>query len=76
MSKKYTVLGLYEDTGQSYAGHYTGKDQYDAMAKAAKDLAYSDTLVIIGAISGFKQLLTPGDDNQASVYASNYESED
>lgn len=71
--RTFTVLGVYEDSGQTFAGYYPGKDQYEAIANAAKDTGYSSTLIIIGAIPGVKKLLTPGEDNIISAYASNYD---
>ena len=76
MVKKYTVLGVYDDTGETFAHHCAASDEYAAIEQAAKDGNYSSDLVIIGAVSGHVQLLTPGADNITSVYASNYERDD
>lgn len=65
----WTVIGLREDTGEVWVAHLEGKyrDEYDAMRIAAQGC--DDDLVILGAIKGFAELLTPGDDNNKSVYA-------
>ncbi len=67
--KPYTVLGLYDDSGQSFADHTHAMDAYSAMTAIADASESPETLCIIGAIEGHHTLDTPGCDNSASAYA-------
>lgn len=70
VEKRFTVLGLYEDTGQIFSHAVAAADIFDAMRKAAAHPAYNDTLVILGALPGEHTLQGPGCDNDKTAYAS------
>ena len=67
--KAYTVMGIYENTGEAFAEHVSAEDVYGAMREVANGPDCADDLCIIGAIEGHHDLHTPGDDNMASAYA-------
>lgn len=65
----YTVIGYYEDSGQSCAMPAEGADAYQAMQNVAKSVEFPDTLCIVGAIEGRHVLITPGRDNGMTAFA-------
>lgn len=65
MMALYTVLGLWEDNGQTYSEQVEADDQYQAMGIVGSSNA---SLTIIGAIEGHHILLTPGEDNWTAAY--------
>jgi hypothetical protein len=67
--KDYTVIGVYENTGEAFADHVTAMDAYSAMTQVADGPDCADDLCIIGAVLGHHVLDTPGDDNMATAYA-------
>lgn len=69
MPKKYTVLGVYNDNGQTYSCLCeNAEDAYDAMRMVASGPELSEDLCIIGAIEGDHDLITPGCDNGFSAF--------
>lgn len=75
--KVYTVIGIYEDNGQTYVCKVEGAvDAYDAMRMAATKPDFADDLCIVGAIEGDHVLITPGEDNGFCAYASDLQLEE
>lgn len=67
--KTYSVIGFWDDTDQAFCDHVQASDQYEAMGKVGTREGVG-TLVLIGAIEGEHDLLTAGDDNDSTCYAS------
>lgn len=68
--KNYTIIALDENSGESVRYVIHAATPYEAMALAAARAAEPSAFVILGAIEGAHTLIRPGDDNNASVYAS------
>ena len=72
MDHPYTVFGVYESTGQTWAEHYAASDPYDAMRKAAvaaKTRFVAEDLLILGAVLGQHELTPACDDSGNAAYA-------
>lgn len=66
---KFTVIGMYDDTGQAFADSVEAADASEAMRLvAACSLAPSD-LCIIGAIEGEHTLAAPCEDSGKTAFA-------
>lgn len=66
---KWTVIGLYEDTGQVYTEVATASDAFQAMVNvAASIIDGADSLVILGAVQGEHELVPPGIDSGTATY--------
>lgn len=66
---KYTVIALWEDSGEPYAQDVEAQDAFDAMHKIALQNPSSD-FCIVGAIEGFHTLTAPCDESGKSAYGS------
>lgn len=64
----FTVIGFYEGEYQAFADHIEASDEFHAMGLIGAQHT-EDDLVIVGAIPGAHQLLTPGDDNESIASA-------
>lgn len=68
--KLWTVIGLHDEDGATFAHQVEADDPYEAMRKvAAENLDRSDDACVVGAIEGAVALIPPGDDNNISAYA-------
>lgn len=66
----WTVIGMYEDTGQVYSETVMAEDAYRAMAIVSTDIEEDrDTLCVLGAIQGDHYIVTPGEDNGSAAFA-------
>lgn len=70
--RSYTVIGVYDETGEVFAREYRGKDGHQAMRAAATIAASNgqgESLQILCAMPG-AQIITPAsDDSGKSAYA-------
>lgn len=64
----WTVVGYYDGDGNAFAAHAEADDAFEAMAVTASRYEHED-LVIVGAVPGKHQLVTPGDDSGSTAYA-------
>ena len=65
----FTVLGSYDDNGETFCETVTAEDAYTAMKHACRNSKNPNELCIIGVIQGEHELITPGCDNKKSAYA-------
>lgn len=69
--EKILVLGLYEDTGQTFAHLAETGDRQEALRAAAEEAGTAaDQLIILGTVGADLELVTPGDENDNGTYAS------
>lgn len=67
--KRYTVIGLYEDTGQVFFGIVETNSPYMAM-QAVANRPESQMLVILGAIAGEHNIVPACDESGNAAFAS------
>lgn len=67
---KYTVIGVFDDTGEVVHTFNEARDATQAMVNVSKIFDLNTELQIIGAIEGEHCMTKPGDDNLRSSYAS------
>ena len=71
-AKPFTVVGVYDDTGQVFADHVIARDAHEAMRLTSQPVAAwpGTELQIIGAIEGHHTLTAPCEDSGKAAYAS------
>jgi len=68
--KTYTVIGVYESDGESFAREVQADNEHDAMAIAAGHANGDPELCIVGAIEGAHTLYSACESSHSSAYAS------
>lgn len=70
---KFTVIGYYEETGQTFAYLVRAADPHAAIQIAVNgdyiDMCNSSDVVIVGAVKGDVDLTAPCDESGAIAYA-------
>lgn len=76
--KTYTVIGIYDSTGQVYASSAEANDPFEAMRLVAHGVAEDDRddLQIICAVEGDLSVRCPCDDSGKTAYASDLTDEE
>ena len=77
-AKSFTVVGVYDDTGQVFADHVIARDAHEAMRLASRPAVAASAgtdLQIIGAIEGHHALTAPCEDAGKAAYASDLSDE-
>lgn len=69
MRKKYTVIALFEETGEVIADWQRASDAHTAMAQTATQRGDGHDLTIIGAIAGHKAITPPCEDSSKTASA-------
>jgi hypothetical protein len=65
----WTVIGMDESTGQVFVDLVRADDAHMAMALAAASASEPDSLVIVGAVEGDREVTAPGIDNGTTAFA-------
>lgn len=69
MSKEYTIIGVFDDTGEVVNYACVADDAYDAMRKLAELHEGNDNLQILGTIEGRHVITAPGSEGSRAAYA-------
>lgn len=71
--KKFTVIGFYEETGQTFAYHILATDPHQAIALAVGgdyiDMCDPDDPAVLGAVNGWVNLTASAEDSGNLAYA-------
>lgn len=76
----FTVIGFYEDTGETFAFHVQVPSAEEAIGKVAAEMAANvrdlSDIAIIGAVPGEVALTAPCEESGALAYACDLQAED
>ena len=66
---KFTVIGLYDSSGQVFADYVEAEDAYAAMRIVATNALTPGDLQILGAVQGGRQLYAACEDSGKAAFA-------
>jgi len=69
LTDTWTVIGVYDSTGQVFVEYVDAETPEAALEEIRELTGASDDLLIVGVMSGRVEVLTPGGDNGSAAYA-------
>jgi hypothetical protein len=69
MTSQYTVIGIYESTGQVFSDYVEASDAYEAMRLVAYATEVPEDLQILGAVQGGRLMHAACEDSGKAAFA-------
>lgn len=68
---KFTIIGMYEDTGKLFVRSVDAIDVWEAFGDLS--IPKSANLVLVGAVAGHVAVIAPGDDSGRTCFSIDYQ---